>query len=881
MSKQIVSKAIGIDLGTTNSAVAVMNPTDTDITIHRDKIAKRKTTPSCVWKDPKTGETVVGHKAVRRIGTSPVPILSIKRSMGKQTKVRLTDEEMTPEQLSAYILGEMRRQIEEDVANFDTDATAWIVDRAIITVPAYFDQPQIDATRKAGEMTGLQVIDLLHEPTAAACYHCWQTGTQNGLFLVYDFGGGTFDVSVLRCTAGTFEVLGIDGNNRLGGDDIDTLLAEHLQERLLAEDWALELDVKNDPEDALRFDKLKFLAEGMKKALSTSGEFLLQDAGSLKDKEGNSVIIETLFERPEVEALIKSIVERTIPYCFGALEKARKKAGVALSDVDAVLLAGGSTHMPLVREMLRQNLCADTSSSELVVDERANQPRAKCAEPVYEKVDTVVALGAAIRAAAVGGMAVYNPERTVRVSFRGTGVTGAKQTHIGGNVETLDASIDLTGGSIRLIIADMNFEDEDELKTGGSFGFRRVPLQPSAETLLSFEVYDRTGTLVTTAGRPVSQSKEAIRPTGGSSSTAVLSKAILLEVERAGKPYLKELFPALETLPKNQNFNFSHPGDTELVRLPLYQGKRKIQEIEVLVSSSLPKGTPVELDVQVDELSLITVKGKIGDVQFDAAVEPPQDRQMPTDEEIQTLNRSFREAVAYLPSGKKAIVEARYKKAKQSFDAAAKRGDKDQAVHDFEEMEELVGDMSRAEGPVQPPKQFLDDLVKECYEINQYTSRAAAEAGKPHDHREVEKAIEAQRVQGEKAFAAGEQKAYSDAIVMLESIRNHVIALAQKVVKIEDTRTDVERAADHVKYADGEAAKVSQLATAQGRKDLDDEIKKIKKQIEGLAREAQKNPGAVQDKVSKLRARLEQIKNVLMGRQTDREKGSLVEDHAV
>ena len=118
---------------------------------------------------------------------------------------------MTPEHVSASILGEMRHQIEEDVEGLATDTTTWIVDRAVITVPAYFDQPQIDATRKAGEMAGLHVLDLLHEPTAAACYHCWRTQTQDGLFLVYDFGGGTFDVTVLRCTAGAFEVLGISG----------------------------------------------------------------------------------------------------------------------------------------------------------------------------------------------------------------------------------------------------------------------------------------------------------------------------------------------------------------------------------------------------------------------------------------------------------------------------------------------------------------------------------------------------------------------------------------------------------------------------------------------------------------------------------------------
>lgn len=244
MIRQQISKAVGIDLGTTNSAVAIMNATDTDIVLHKDPKTKRETTPSCVWKDPRSQQKIVGTKAFQRIGTTPEPIRSIKRVMGKQVLVHLGAEQLTPEQVSALILSEMKQQIEEDVARFSSESTEWIVDRAIVTVPAYFDQPQIEATRKAAEMAGFQVLELLHEPTAAASYYCWQNQVQNGIFLVYDFGGGTFDVSILRCIEGAFEVLGISGNNRLGGDDIDSILAEELRQRLLSEEYALDLDIK-------------------------------------------------------------------------------------------------------------------------------------------------------------------------------------------------------------------------------------------------------------------------------------------------------------------------------------------------------------------------------------------------------------------------------------------------------------------------------------------------------------------------------------------------------------------------------------------------------------------------------------------------------------
>ncbi len=870
MTKQIVSKAVGIDLGTTNSAVAVMNTTDTEIIIHKDPRQKRETTPSCVWKDPKSGAIVVGSKAFRRIGTAPVPIRSIKRSMGTQTTVTLTNEELTPEQVSAHILREMKQQIEADVQAFASEATEWIVDRAIVTVPAYFDQPQIDATRRAAELAGLQVVDLLHEPTAAACYHCWRTGTQNGTFLVYDFGGGTFDVSILRCTEGAFEVLGISGNKRLGGDDIDELLAEYLQERLMRDDYALELDRKHDPEDRLRFDQLKLLAEGVKKALSQANEFVLRDAASLRDKTGQWVEIDSMFERDEVEKLMLPVVERTLPYCFEALERAEKKAGMKLSDVDAIILAGGSTHIPLVRTMVKETLCADAN---------AQEPRAKCAEPIYERVDTIVALGAAIRAAAVGGLAIYSPERTVRISFRGTGTTAASQARVAGKVEALAADIDLAGGHIRLTSADSSMDEEQELKAGGIFGFTRIPLQPEAENLLTFEVYDHRGALVATAGRSVSQSREAPRPTGGNTSTSVLAKAILMEVSRAGKTYRKELIPALETLPLSADFTFFHPGDTELLLLPLYQGTRKIQEIQVSVLSSLPRGTPIELHLHIDELSFITVEGKIGETSFECAIELPPERAIPTAEQVQDQERSFQDAVAYLPPGKKAIAGARLRKTKESFEAAARRGDREQAVHEFEEIEELVAGFSDSAGPLDPPKEFFDNLIKECYEYNQYVSQVSAVTSQPHDPDEMAKAINTQRIQGEKAFRDGDQTAYSETLVALEAIRDHLIRVIQKGLKDQDTRTDAQKIADFAKAAIKEASEIGQFAAAQGRKDLQEEIELIKQQLSELLRDVQQNPEGVREKVSRHLARLDQIKNTLMRKPKSASGGELVEEH--
>ncbi|GHO73839.1 hypothetical protein KSD_16100 [Ktedonobacter sp. SOSP1-85] len=873
MARQQISKAIGIDLGTTNSAVAIMNPTDTDIVLHKDPKTKRETTPSCVWKDPRSLQKIVGTKAFQRIGTTPEPIRSVKRVMGKRTSVRLGDEQLTPEQVSSLILREMKQQIEEDVARFSSESAEWIVDRAIVTVPAYFDQPQIEATRKAAEMAGFQVLELLHEPTAAASYYCWQNQVQNGIFLVYDFGGGTFDVSILRSIEGAFEVLGISGNNRLGGDDIDSILAEELRQRLLSEEYALDLDIKNDLEDRHRFEKLRLLAEGVKKALSTSDEFILRSQSSLYDKQGQPVNIDIPFERDEIEALMRPIIARTIPYCYQALELAQKKAGITLADIDAIILAGGTTHIPLVRELVRQTFCADPTASD---------PRAKCTEPVYKKVDTIVALGAAIRASATGGVINYDAQRSVRVLFRGISVTATRQVTIGGRVEALAPDLDLTDGYIRLTIPDLSFEDEQALKRGNSFGFTRVPLQTSAENLLTFEIFSGSDTLIATVNHSISQSKDALRPTGGSSGTALLSKALSLEVSRDGKPYRKELIKALSTLPASQDDVFYHPGNTQRLRLPLYQQKKMVKEIVIEDLPTLAKGTPVHFTLHVDELAGITVKGTIGKKTFETQIEPPPERKPPTATEVEALDESFQKLTTTLHTQKKSRVEEQYKKARESYEAAVEKEELEQAVHDFEELEELVASIAPTQSSIEPPRDVFEKVVGECLNLKNFVEALSTYSGitqQGYNSREISKAIETQQIQGDQAFQAGDQTRYTNALVALYALRDHLALLYAKAVKSENTLSESEKAASYIHSILVEATEIDQIATGRKRKDFQNEIILIKNQLNAAARDIQTNPLLVQHRANQAWVRLQQIKNVLVNSQEDGDDGKLVEDH--
>ncbi|MZD05943.1 Hsp70 family protein [Streptomyces sp. SID5785] len=856
--QQIVSKAVGIDLGTTNSAVAVMNPADSEILIHRDPVTKSSTTPSCVWRSPSGGEPVVGRKAFARKGSSPEPVTSVKRLMGTRTTVDLSGEAQTPQQISAAILGEMKRQIEEDVAAFDTDGVRWVVDRAVVTVPAYFDQPQIDATREAAEQAGLEVLGLLHEPTAAASHYCWRTATQNGTFLVYDLGGGTFDVSVLRCTAGTFEVLGISGNNRLGGDDIDAAVARHLQKMLQADGYDLDLDTENDPEDALRFSQLKILAEGAKKALSERTEYVLRDAGRLTDQSGEPVIVETLLERDELDAVARPFVERTFTYCDEAVARATERAGITLADVDHIILAGGSTHMPLVREMVTRELCAGADP------DSPRQVRASCAAPVYEQVDTVVALGAAVRASAVGGLAVHDRDRTVRVSFHGTAATGRATTSVGGTVKALTDSLDLTDGQVRLTTD--GFEDQVDLSPEGAFAFRDVPVQPDAESSLTFEVYDAYGDLLATAGRQLAHSSGEQRPTGGTGGAAITAKAVLMEVDYGdGRTGREELVPAMQQLPYERGFEFAHPG-RERVELRLFQQSVPIQVITVLVPSSTPRGTAIRLTVSMFENAAISVRGSIGEVSFDVPVELPVERTMPSEAETESLGRRFEESIGYLPAGPQNTAKAQWAMAQQAFRQAKERGDVAGAVHEFRELEQVAGSVSGYGGELQPPKAEFDELVGDCMGLHAHLVEHGVPEGKTFDGPDIARGIEGQRTRGEQAYAAGDQQAYGEVIRQLQRVSTYLKGLMR--VERGTEIPPAARAAAQLRADLKGTEELLRVADATGRAVESRELAEIQHRLRSQEALIATDPEGVLRDLSRLNARLRQLARMLVDADT-------------
>jgi molecular chaperone DnaK len=325
-------KIIGIDLGTTYSCVAVMEGGKPSVIVNSEGA---RTTPSVVGFS-RTGERIVGHLAKRQAVTNPSrTIQSIKREMGTNYRVTIDGVQYSPEQISAMVLQKLR-----------ADAEAYIgeeITRAVITVPAYFNDSQRQATRDAGQIAGLEVMRIINEPTASALAYGLDKTGDDDVILVYDLGGGTFDVSILQITEGVFEVKATSGNNRLGGDDFDQALIDWMKGEFQKSQG---IDLSND---LMAIQRLKETAEKTKIELSTAMmsevhlPFLTADATGPKH-------LETSITRAKFNELTADLVEATM----GPVEQALADSGLAPDQIDHVLLVGGSTRIPAVQDAIKR-----------------------------------------------------------------------------------------------------------------------------------------------------------------------------------------------------------------------------------------------------------------------------------------------------------------------------------------------------------------------------------------------------------------------------------------------------------------------------------------------------------------------------------------------
>ena len=357
-----MAKIIGIDLGTTNSAVAVMEGGTSTIIPNSEG---NRTTPSIVAFS-KDGERLVGETAKRQAITNPDrTIASVKREMGTDWKTPEIDgKTYTPEEISAMIL----QKLKSDAENYLNDT----VTNAVITVPAYFTDAQRQATKDAGQIAGLKVDRIINEPTAAALAYGMDKETDQSKIMVYDLGGGTFDVSILEVGDGVFEVLSTRGNNKLGGDDFDNALVDYL-----ASEFRKESGV-DLTKDLTAMQRLKDAAEKAKKELSSTVSTTVS-LPFITAVDGQPVHLEQTVSRAKFDELTKHLVEATRK----PVEDALKDAGLSHNDIEKVLLVGGSTRVPAVQELVK-NLIGREPQRDINPDE-------------------CVALGAAIQGGVLSG----------------------------------------------------------------------------------------------------------------------------------------------------------------------------------------------------------------------------------------------------------------------------------------------------------------------------------------------------------------------------------------------------------------------------------------------------------------------------------------------
>lgn len=378
-----MGKIIGIDLGTTNSVVSVMEGNE-PVVIPNDE--GKRTTPSVVaFLD--NGERKVGDPAKRQAITNPhKTISSIKRFMGARydehldevdkvsyevvkgegdtIRVKIDDRNYTPQEVSAMVLQKMKK-----VAS---DYLGQEVTEAVVTVPAYFNDSQRQATKEAGEIAGLSIKRIINEPTAAALAYGLDKGDEDQTIVVYDLGGGTFDVSILELGEGVFEVKATNGDTMLGGDDFDRVLIDHMAEHFLAEE---SMDLRKDP---MALQRLKDAAEKAKIELSATSETEV-NLPYITAKDGVPKHLVLKISRSKFEQLADELIQRTIEPC----KKALQDAGLSTSDIDEVILVGGSTRIPKVQEVV-QNFFGKNLNKSVNPDE-------------------VVAIGAAIQGGVLSG----------------------------------------------------------------------------------------------------------------------------------------------------------------------------------------------------------------------------------------------------------------------------------------------------------------------------------------------------------------------------------------------------------------------------------------------------------------------------------------------
>jgi molecular chaperone DnaK len=885
-------KTVGIDLGTTNSVIAQLDPTDSSLITGQDDQG-RCTFPSLVgWHSQHNrlaaGRAVEALAAEGGTNAPTLPLASVKRFMGLPRAFTVGPKQLTPPEVSACILNLLR-----DMLSRTLNDPRQSIDSAIITIPAYFNHNQIEATRQAGELAGFEVVELLHEPTAAAIYYAWLGHHRDATYLVYDLGGGTFDVSIIRRRLDDYEVLSVSGDPFLGGDDFDRLLATHLIEngawslgsetgeaRKISTEETRRLFDLSTPAGTRRFAQLVRAAERIKIELTDADHVEGHLPEWILDEQGHALSLETTVERSVFHRLIRDKVDRTIDCCREALARARERRGLTLNDIDYVILVGGSSRSPLVRDTVRAAFCNEQLAE-----------RVRNLEPLLHEPDLCVAYGAALRAATHGTrylftlasreLGVEEDRRSLELHLTSPVNTREVQHHVAGVVRlgpllaqssTLDPLLD--GGSVRIRSLATGLTEETFLDERGTFA-QEVELQPETDNALEMTVCSGAGEELARVVAVVRHQSEARQLGQGVLPTQLITKPLQIEVlSRSGQRTKQIVAPVGATLPGVFHCTCRTHDQSGSIVVPIFEENRIVKQMIIDdLDPSLPLGSPVEVDFAIDVKHTIEVRVRVrlpsqgaseGDslVRCETAIlsaPPPPSR--PTRAEIDEVQRQIEELLPQFSGRVRARLRTKTMQIRQDLFEALRYDDEPKAIQRMAELRELLQQLETSRGQMlDPPWPRFAQLVQHCLSL---AAEVADQTGR--DPEELREHIRAQERYAEQAYEELHLSLYRECNENLEKYAGYLTQLLHdtlprpprpKLSPEEEARAEVERFRAYL-------SSVWKQVRDKQRADLEARLTEIASQARGLSQRIKSDPVAVLRETSRLGTEVEKVSDLL------------------
>jgi molecular chaperone DnaK len=870
-------KTVGIDLGTTNSVIALLDLTDSTLLTGQDEHGRR-IFPSLVGYHPEHNRLVAGRaaQALRSATGHPnsltLPLASVKRFMGLPRTFPLGPHELTPPEASACIL----RLLRDMLARTLNDPRR-LIDSAIITMPAYFNHNQIEATRQAGEQAGFEVVELLHEPTAAAIYYSWIERHGDATYLVYDLGGGTFDVSIIRRRLDDYEVLSVSGDPFLGGDDFDRLLATHLVEHGA---WSAESEEGptpiptetiqryfdlSTPPGAIHFAQLVGVAESIKIELTDAERVERYLPDLIHDESGKGITLEARIERDEFHRMIRDKVDRTIDCCREALSRARERAGLGLADIDYVILVGGSSRVPLVRETVRAAFCNPDLPEHV-----------RCLTPLLHEPDLCVAYGAALRAATHGTRYLFSdvqlhltsPVNTRDLVYQATGIASTKS-----------ADGVLEGGSVRIRSLATGLTEEAFLDERGTFA-QELELEPETDNALEFAVCDGLGAELARVVVCVRHQGDAPQLGQAVLPTQLITKPLQIEVlSRRGQRVKQIVAPIGATLPGVFRCTCRTHDQAGRIVVPIFEENRVVKQMVIEdLDPTLPVGSPVEVEFAIDVKHTIEVRIRVHLSARGASEGEPHERcetatlsappppRRPTRIEIDEIQKQIEELLPQFSGSFRTRLRTKAQQIRQDLFEALRYDDEPKAIQRMAELRELLQQLETSRGQMlDPPWPRFAQLVQHCLSL---AAEVADKTGRERD--ELSGHIHAQERYAEQAYEEHNQPLYRECTDNLEKYAGYLHQLLNDALPRppRSSRLPEEEARAQLDRFRTFLSTVWKQVRERQRADLEARLTEIAGQARGLTQRIKTEPMAVLHDTNRLGTEVEKVADLLLNRRS-------------